>query len=148
MIQERATYANYQELRLRVRREYGLPDRPTAEERDRRCEVGASEVLRLIAQDEIAHHGIFLKLIQIYLRHAPELTLQKLDEVIEGFNMPALRLIPNRREFIRTVARTGLHDADVHREKVSMPVLRALGLDGESGLRHRRTSDSVREETV
>ena len=35
MVQERATYFNYQEMRARIRREYGLPPNPTRAERER-----------------------------------------------------------------------------------------------------------------
>ncbi len=60
MVQERATYFNYQEMRARIREEYGLPPTPTEEERQRRYEVGAAEAFRLVGHDEIAHHGLFL----------------------------------------------------------------------------------------
>jgi acyl-[acyl-carrier-protein] desaturase len=127
-IQERATYTNYVELRRRVRAEYGLPAHQTPLEQRRSCEQGASEVLRRISLDEIAHHGLFLKLVQLHLRHFPELTTEKIQEVAAHFSMPALRLIPNRRSFVRAVIRTGLYGEAKHRELVHDRLYRLLGL--------------------
>src|SRR4051794_25777597 len=64
MFQERATYVNYEGLRARIRAEYGLPARNTADEAQRGHQLGVAEAIRLIAQDEIAHHGMFLRLVQ------------------------------------------------------------------------------------
>jgi acyl-[acyl-carrier-protein] desaturase len=130
MLQERSTYVNYEQLRLRVRAECGLPARSTPAEAQRGRQLGVAEAIRLIAQDEIAHHGMYLKLVQIYLRHFPEETLDKLQTVTSHFRMPALRLIPNRREFLGAVRRTRVFDADKYEALVLGPVLRALGLEG------------------
>lgn len=129
MVQERATYFNYQEMRSRIREEYGLPPNPTSEEQQRGYEVGASEAFRVVGLDEIAHHSIFLKIAQIYLRYFPSLTFETLTKVFEGFEMPSLRLIPNARHFLRAVRRTDFYGSEIHREKVHNPVLKALGLD-------------------
>jgi acyl-[acyl-carrier-protein] desaturase len=134
MMQERATYYNYEQVRHRIREEYGLPERLTSEERQRGKEVGAAEAFRIVAVDEIAHHAIFLKIVQIHLRYFPEKTLDKMDEVFSGFNMPSLRLIPNRRQFIRSVMRTNLHNADKHLNEIHNPVLRAVGLENNEAL--------------
>jgi acyl-[acyl-carrier-protein] desaturase len=132
MVQERATYFNYEQVRLRIRQEYGLPERITPEEKLRGKEVGAAEAFRVVSVDEIAHHAIFLKIVQIYLRYFPEETLETMEEVFSGFNMPALRLIPNRRQFIRAVSKTKLHTAENHREFVHNPVLKAIGLEDDA----------------
>jgi acyl-[acyl-carrier-protein] desaturase len=129
MVQERATYVNYEQLRLRVRAEYGLPPRTTPEEARRGRQVGAAEALRLIAHDEIAHHGIFLKIGQLYLRYFPEETIEKLHAVNAAFHMPALRLIPNRRAFLGAVRRTRVFDGAKYRQLVFEPMIRALGLE-------------------
>jgi acyl-[acyl-carrier-protein] desaturase len=131
MAQERATYFNYEQVRHRIREEYGLPDRLTPEEKSRGKEVGAAEAFRVVGVDEIAHHAIFLKLVQIHLRYFPEVTLDIMEEVFSNFYMPALRLIPNRREFIRAVNRTNLHNADIHQNQIINPVLRSLGLEDD-----------------
>ena len=132
MVQERATYFNYQEMRARIRREYGLPENPTPEEHRRGSEVGAAEAFRVVALDEVAHHGIFLKLIQSYIRYFPSLTFEVLTQVFGGFEMPALRFIPNSRHFLRAVKRTDFYNGQKHRALVHNPVLRSLGLESHA----------------
>lgn len=132
MVQERATYYNYEQVRQRIREEYGLPNRLTADEKARGKEVGAAEAFRVVSVDEIAHHAIFLKVVQIHLRYFPEETLDQMQEVFSGFNMPSLRLIPNRRNFIRAVIRTKLHTGDNHKTMIHNPVLKALGLEDDA----------------
>jgi acyl-[acyl-carrier-protein] desaturase len=129
MVQERATYFNYQEMRARIRQEYGLPVNLTREEHARSYEIGASEAFRVVGLDEVAHHGIFLKFIQSYIRYFPSLTFEALTRVFAGFEMPALRFIPNNRHFLRAVNRTDFYSGPKHRAEVHNPVLRSLGLE-------------------
>jgi acyl-[acyl-carrier-protein] desaturase len=131
MVQERATYFNYQEVRARIRDEYGLPPNPTPEEKQRGCEVGASEAFRVVGIDEIAHHGIFLKVVQAHIRYFPSQAFESLSAVFKGFHMPALHIIPNAREFLRAVRRTKLYSGPIHHEHVHNPVLQSLGLDND-----------------
>lgn len=129
MVQERATFFNYQETRARIRREYGLPDKPTKEEAARGCEVGAAEAFRVVGVDEIAHHGIFLQIVLTHLKYMPEKALDVMQQVFSGFKMPSLRLIPNARNFIHAVAQTGIHTAERHLKFIHNPVLKSLGLE-------------------
>jgi len=131
MVQERATFFNYQEVRARIREEYGLPLAPTPVEQRRGYEVGASEAFRIVGLDEVAHHGLFLQIVQSALKYLPSLTCDVLTKVFAGFEMPALRFIPNSRAFLRAVKRTGLYSGDIHKEKVHNPLLKSLGLDGD-----------------
>lgn len=132
MVQERATYFNYQETNARIRAEYGLPAKPTSEERRRGYEVGAAEAFRVVSVDEIAHHGMFLQMVLIHLRYQPDLTLTTMEQVLRGFRMPALRLIPNARTFLRAVVGTGMQTREKHLNAVHNPVLKALGMDGDA----------------
>jgi hypothetical protein len=129
MVQERATFFHYQSVRARIREEYGLPQRPTPEERQRGYEIGASEAFRLVAQDELAHHSLFLQIVRSALKYLPSLTCDALSQVFAGFKMPALRFIPNARAYLRAVRRTNLYSADIHAEKVHKPLLKSLGLE-------------------
>lgn len=131
MVQERATYFNYQETNVRIREEYGLPAKRTPEERTRGFEVGAAEAFRVVSVDEVAHHGMFLEIVLIYLKYLPDLTLQTMEEVFAGFRMPALRLIPNARSFLRAVISTGMQTREKHVNAVHNPVLRALGMESD-----------------
>jgi acyl-[acyl-carrier-protein] desaturase len=131
MVQERATHFNYQEMRARIREEYGLPPNPTPEEQQRGYEIGASEVFRIVGLDEIAHHGVFLNIVQSHIKYFPSLTFDVLTKVFQGFEMPSLRFLPNSRAFLRAVRRANFYSSAIHREKVHNPVLKSLGLDGQ-----------------
>lgn len=126
-VQERITYFNYEWMRRRIREEYRLPPRVTPEERKRGTEVGAAEALRKVSLDEIGHHGVFLKIVQIHLRYFPEATLDALHQVLESFRMPAVSIIPNRRVFARAIVRSGLHKAQDHLQPIRDSILKALG---------------------
>ncbi len=130
MVQERATYFNYQEMRARVREEYSLPVAPTQQEKKRGSEIGASEAVRVVGQDEISHHGLFLKIVQSHIKYFPSLTFETMNAVFRGFEMPALRFIPNARSYLRAVLRTKLYSGEIHRQQVHNPILKALGLEG------------------
>jgi acyl-[acyl-carrier-protein] desaturase len=118
-------------LRSRIRHEYGLPQNPTPEERQRGYEIGASEAFRVVGQDEIAHYGLFLRIVQSALKYLPSLTCDVLTRVLAGFEMPAFRLLPNSRVLLRSVKRTNLYNSVIHREKVHNPILNSLGLDDQ-----------------
>ena len=153
MVQERATFYNYQELRSHIREEYGLPLVPTAEEQQRGYEIGASEAFRIVILDEVAHHGLFLKIIQSGLRYLPSLTIEALSNVFQGFEMPALRFIPNARAYLRAVLRTNMYSGAIHREKVHNPILKSLGLEGHAAFEQavqlaRKLPDNLGPDTV
>ena len=135
MVQERATYFNYQQLRVRIREDYGLPSAPIDREKVRGFEIGASEACRRVGQDEIAHHGLFLKVIQTYIRYFPSRTFEALSKIFLKFEMPSLRIIPNAQAFLRAVLRTNLYSHDIHREKVHTPILNSLGLEGDAAFK-------------
>jgi acyl-[acyl-carrier-protein] desaturase len=132
MFQERATYFHYQKLRLRIRQEYGLPATLTPAEQERGSEVGASEACRLVALDEITHHGLFLRIVQSAIKYFPSHTFDVLSKIVDGFEMPAIRLIPNARAFLRAVLRTGFYNAEIHHEEIHTPVLKAIGLENHA----------------
>jgi acyl-[acyl-carrier-protein] desaturase len=99
MTQERATFFNYDETRKRIRAEYGLPEEATREERARGKQVGAAAAFKIVSTDEIAHHAMFLRVVDIYKKYLPDETLEMISRVLSGFNMPALYLLPNEPEF-------------------------------------------------
>lgn len=128
MFQERGTYVNYRGLLGLIRQDYGLPQNLTDEERDRSYQIGAAEPVDKIAQDELVHHVINLQLVKIHLKHFPQETKDKINQVLEGFRMPALNLLPNRREFVHALHSTRIYDGLIYRQQVVEPTLRALGL--------------------
>lgn len=74
---------------------------------------------------EEARHEPTLKLV---LANSGVRTEDKIREVEEGFGMPALDSLPNRREFVRALARTRIYDGLIHRQQVVEPTLRVAGL--------------------
>jgi acyl-[acyl-carrier-protein] desaturase len=134
MLQERATYFNYDELRKRIRAEYGLPEKATAEERARGKQIGAAAAFKIVANDEIAHHAMFLRIVDIYKKYLPEETLDMIFKVFNGFSMPALYLIPNESEMKAALERTKLYTPLKHGRSVANPVLDALGFENKRAL--------------
>lgn len=134
MLQERATYFNYDELRKRIRSEYGLPEKATEEERARGKQIGAAGAFKIVANDEIAHHAMFLRIVDIYKRYLPEETLDMIFRVFSGFSMPALYLIPNESEMKAALERTRLYTPLKHGRSVANPVLDALGFENKRAL--------------
>jgi acyl-[acyl-carrier-protein] desaturase len=134
MVQERATYFNYDEMRRRIRHEYGLPEKASAEERRRGHQVGAAGAFQVVGRDEIAHHGIFLEMTRIHMRYLPEETLETVLKVFKGFTMPALDFIPDAALLEAAMRRTEMHTARKHVRHVNNPILEALGLDNKRAL--------------
>lgn len=134
MFQERATYFNYEELRKRIRADYGLSETSTPEERQRGKQYGAAAAFNIVARDEIAHHAMFLRLVDIYKKYLPTETLDMILRVVHGFTMPALYLIPNASEMMAALERTRLYTPIKHARSVANPVLDALGFDNKKAL--------------
>jgi acyl-[acyl-carrier-protein] desaturase len=143
MVQERATYFNYEEMRKRIRQEYGPPERPTDVERERGQQIGAADAFKPVGNDEIAHHGIFLELVKLHLRYLPHETLDMLVRVFNGFTMPALSLIPDASALAAALERTRIHTPLAHARHVSNPILDALGLKNRRAL-ERAVQDAKR----
>jgi acyl-[acyl-carrier-protein] desaturase len=134
MVQERATFFNYDELRKRIRTEYGLPERLTAFEAARGQQIGAAGAFKVVANDEIAHHGIFLELVRIYTRYLPHQTFDTLFRVFTGFKMPSLSLIPDSSKLAAALERSLLYTPLKHGRYVANPILNALGLQNKRAL--------------
>ena len=129
MVQERATYVNFEALRKRIRAEYGLPAQPTEFERARGQEIGAAAACTIVADEDMAHHRVFLELVEISLRYLPGETLETLLKVFNGFKMPALSLIPNGATLAETLERTLLYTPLKYVRDVRNPILAALGFE-------------------
>jgi acyl-[acyl-carrier-protein] desaturase len=134
MVQERATYFNYDEMRKRIRSEYGYPEQSTPTERQNRVQVGAAGAFQIVGQDEIAHHGIFLEIVRIHMRYFPTETQEMLLRVFNGFTMPALHLIPDAADLEAAMRRTRLHTPRNQVTDVNNPILNALGLTNKKAL--------------
>lgn len=132
--QERGTYTNYILLDKRVRSECGLPQELTEEERKRKQAYGISEALLKIRLDEIAHHGIYLKIAKIHLAYRPEESWQSIREIFDGFKMPSLRKLAQASRFIRSLTETSFYNTEVDMRLSRIPTLRALGFEDRKDL--------------
>lgn len=134
LMQERATFFNYDEMRKRIRGEYGLEAEPSAEERERGVEIGAAGAFGRVANDERAHYDVFLEMVRIYLRYLPKETLDTLQRVISTFSTPALRLLPDPAQLTETFERTLFYTPLKYVRKVRNVVLDALGFENKRAL--------------
>ena len=134
MVQERATYFNYEQMRKRIRQEYGLPNQATTAERMNQMQVGAAGAFQIVGRDEIAHHGIFLEIVRIYMRYFPTETQEMLLRVFNGFTIPALPLIPDAVDLEAAMPRPRLHTPRNQVTEVNNPILNALGLENKRAL--------------
>lgn len=134
MVQQRATYYNCDEMRKRIRAEYELPPGATPFERARGQQIGAVGAFRTVSNDEIAHHGVFLELVRIYLRYLPQDTLETLSLVFSGFTMPAISLIPNAEALVEAMGRARIHTPFTQVRHVNNPILDALGVENRRAL--------------
>ncbi len=134
MFQERATYFNYDQMRKRIRSEYGLPETATKEERGKNLQIGAAGAFQIVSRDEIAHHGIFREVVRIHMRYQPAATLEMIQKVLSGFTMPALYLIPNAVDLEQAMRRTKLHTPRNQVTEVNNPILESLGIGDRRNL--------------
>lgn len=133
MVQERATYLNYHNLAARAK-----------QEGDQALETA----LRIVGQDEIAHHGFFYKGVQLYMKYDTANTLDDLALVLKSFAMPARNFLHNWNEFEETVAKAGIYGPREHIRDVQNPILNALGYENRrelerAALRLRIAPDNI-----
>ncbi len=136
LLQERATLYSYDEMRKRIRREYGLSVEPSEAERERGVEIGAAGAFQIVANDERAHYEIFLELVRIYLRYLPQETLDTLHRVIDNFRTPALNLLPDPSQLTEALERTMLYTPLKYVRNVRNVVLDALGFESKRALEY------------
>jgi acyl-[acyl-carrier-protein] desaturase len=134
MVQERATYFNYEQMRRRIINEYALESGTPSDTANRRGEPGAAYAFKVVANDEIAHHGIFLELVRISAKYFPHETFDTLLKVFNGFTMPAIDLIPNASELKEAMERTLLHTPRNQVREVNNPILKAMGFRNKKAL--------------
>jgi len=120
------------EIRLAGRRIDDLE--PAQMRRVRGKQIGAAGAFKIVSTDEIAHHAMFLRIVDIYKKYLPEETLDMISRVFAGFNMPALYLIPNASEMVAALERTKLYTPLKHGRSVANPILDLLGLDNKRAL--------------
>jgi acyl-[acyl-carrier-protein] desaturase len=113
MVQELATWLHYRNLRLRV---------------DERGDPALSELLRLIAIDERAHHTFYRRAVQLFLEVDRHATLGQLDRVLHNFAMPAVHLLAQSGRRVAQIRALKVFDELTYMREVYHPILEALGV--------------------
>ena len=112
MVQERATWLNYRNLRARVK-EHG--DDPAL-----------SKLLQLIATDEMSHHSIYMEITKIFLEIDRPATLRELRGILLNFSMPAVHLLPETKAREARVRELGIFNEEIYFKEVYQPILEEL----------------------
>jgi|YNPBryantNP2012_1023418.scaffolds.fasta_scaffold02496_7 acyl-[acyl-carrier-protein] desaturase len=112
-IQELATHVNYRQLRKVAEREH---------------DPALMKLLLLLAKDEAAHYGFFLKALQVFMEHDPAGTVEDLAYVFKHFRMPAGSEIPDYDQRARQLAEHGIYGPREYVALVREPLLKKLGL--------------------
>lgn len=121
------SYTAVQELATRVshRNAGKLTDDPVA-----------YDLMRAIASDE-NHHFVFYKgVVAAMLKEAPALVLEGIYNTLSHFEMPGT-VIPNFLRRSVEMAKAGVYNIRVHRDRVVLPLLQQWGIDQLTGLGSR-----------
>jgi acyl-[acyl-carrier-protein] desaturase len=113
MIQELATFLHYRNLRRHV---------------DVIGDPALSELLRLIAIDERAHHAFYTRVVKLHLEIDREATLEMLRRVLQTFAMPAVYLLADARRRIAAIRSMRIFDEEIFLTEVYQPLLKELGI--------------------
>jgi acyl-[acyl-carrier-protein] desaturase len=87
-----------------------------------------ARIYEIVARDEMAHAGFYLKVCKLLLEEDGDGTRADLAHVIRHFRMPATDLIPDWARHEAAMREVGLDRAAFFTE-VLLPVLRRLGVD-------------------
>jgi acyl-[acyl-carrier-protein] desaturase len=86
------------------------------------------KVLELVSIDEAAHAQFFRGLVEIYLEHDRERTLEHLRHVVRTFHMPADQLLGDSRSRIEAVRSLNIFSEEIFFTEVYTPIIQQLGL--------------------
>ncbi|MBX9679826.1 MAG: acyl-ACP desaturase [Gemmataceae bacterium] len=116
MVQERATWLNYRNLRQRASELGG---------------DGALEtILKHVSVDEMAHHGFFRDCVALYLKLDRTMVLEAMRSVMLDFKMPAINdLLDNNVRRLQQIYDLKIFDESAYYAEVFLPILQDLGVD-------------------
>jgi acyl-[acyl-carrier-protein] desaturase len=112
-LQEMTTFASYKKLE---------------EAAERRKDALLVQVCRLIARDEMAHAGFYIKVCGLLLEEDGPGTRADLAHVFRHFRMPTTHIVPDWDRHVEVMREAGLDRASFFGE-VWLPLLRRLGVD-------------------
>ncbi|MEZ6142129.1 MAG: acyl-ACP desaturase [Zavarzinella sp.] len=112
MFQELATQLHYRNLRKIVDKK----------------DPALDKVLELLSIDEAAHAHFFRQLVEIYLEHDREATLEQFRKVVNTFHMPADQLLSDSKQRIANIRALKLFDEEIFYKEVYSPIMHRLNL--------------------
>lgn len=125
MVQERATWLNYRNLRVRAHEKGGDP--------------ALEQVLLFVSVDERAHYTFFRDCLKIFLKHDREAMLHQLRRVMNDFAMPAIHAWADGQERIARIRELNIFSESLYYSEIYLPLLEELGLT-RNDLRTPRTA--------
>ncbi len=128
--QERQTKRNYQQLQVRLWKEYGSPK----DEGNRPVLPAIAGVCRELVIDEGFHEGVFRQIARVYLKFWPDKALRAMWEMYERYRMPLVKL-PNAEAFLHAVLSTGIDSPRSVISNVLRPTYTAMGFESRGALR-------------
>lgn len=114
MVQERATWLNYRNLRVRLPEKGGDP--------------ALAKLLMYVSVDERAHYDFFRRCVHLYLQHDRPAVLEQLRRVMLNFAMPAIYELADSRQRIAAIRELDLFSEDIYYRDVYRPILEDLGV--------------------
>jgi acyl-[acyl-carrier-protein] desaturase len=126
-LQEMTTFASYKKLEAAAQR---------------RDDALLIHVCQLIARDEMAHTGFYVKVCRLLLEEDGPGTRADLAHVFRHFRMPSADLVPDWDRHVEVMREAGL-DRAAFFEEVWLPLLRRLGVDRRDLPRARETAQDV-----
>lgn len=122
MVQERATWLNYRNLKNCARERGGDP--------------ALERLLSFVSVDEMAHHSFFRQCLALFLKHDRPAVLEQLRRVMNNFAMPAIHNMTDGRQRVAAIKNAHIFDEDLYYRDVYLPILADLGVQ-RSEMRNR-----------
>ena len=114
MVQERATWLNYRNLRQRAIDKGGDP--------------ALEKVLMLVMVDERAHHSFFQECVELFLKFDRAAMIEQLRRVMHSFQMPTIHSTAEGLQQIARIKSLAIFDEDIYYREVYLPLLADLGV--------------------
>lgn len=112
MVQERATWLHYRNLRVQLK--------------DHGEDPALATLLKLIATDEMSHHAIYSDITKVFLEIDRPATLRELKGILLNFSMPAVHLLPDSAQRASRVRALHIFDEEIFYKDVFQPILEEL----------------------
>jgi acyl-[acyl-carrier-protein] desaturase len=129
MVQERATWLNYRNLRNQCIARGGDP--------------ALEQLLMFVSVDERAHYAFFQDCVKLFLKYDRAATLEQLRRVMNSFAMPAIHSMADGQEQIARIKSLDIFSEEIYYREIYLPQLAELGVTRDEMRNKSRTRKSV-----